>query len=185
MDFTISWDTIIGVLALLVAIGSYIYTWRFNHYAIDLINLKVDQICEHNNISFEIVNISTKPIKITDITLFDNAGKKIVDNGFSPKQFRKYQNSLNAKKWEMEHAKDFIPGLNPYTSPINNMNLSNSLNNDESCPFDESTYLKSDDSEYFSYFVDTFPSTIKVTAKQHINYFSKFKSFSTIFNKSN
>jgi len=181
MKITISLDTIIGILALLVAIGSYVYTWWFNHYSVDLINLKVDEIYNNKSVSFEIVNLSTKSIKITSIVLLDNQGNEITDNGFSPKNFEKYQNSLKAKAWEEEHDNDFFPELNPYTSPLQSVI---NLSENESLPFEDSTYLKVDDSEYFSYFVDTLPNKIEIKSKQRINYFSKIKLFSTNFDQS-
>lgn len=173
MNFTITIDNIIGFIALLTAISSFIYTWKFNHYSIDLTNVEKSEMYEQIRLEFSVVNLSPKPLQVTDVKLISITGNLIEDNKFSPVKHEKYENSVKAREWKEQHANDFFPGLNPYTSPFKNTNTYL----DESSPFETAFYLSSQETEDLSYFVNEFPAKVIITTDKKIYHFGNSQSF--------
>lgn len=173
-------NTIIGIAALLVAVGSYFYTWHFNHYSVEILETTVEKIHNQNKINFQIVNLSTRPILLQDMKL-KYKGHTVKDNGFNLREFEENERLIKSKEWQEENSisvlgNTFSSGLNPYIVESTNFL-------DESNNFESPTFIKSGDSEWFSYFVDDIPDEIQVSAKQRISYFKHSKSFSVHFDK--
>lgn len=173
MNFTITIDNTIGLIALLTAIASFIYTWKFNHYSIDLTDVEKNELYNQTKLEFSVVNLSPKPLKIIDVQLISVAGDVIEDNKFSPEKYEKYENSVKARKWKEQHKNDFFPGINPYTSPIS---MKNSYL-DESHPFETSLYVSSQQKIELSYFVNVIPAKIIITTNKKIYHFGNSQSF--------
>ncbi len=183
MKFTIDMNAFIGIVSFVVALGSYIYTWHFNHFSVDLINKAVETIDNHRKISFSVINISTRPLLITNIEL--KKGQKIIhDNGFNVVRFEEAQLKAKAESWERENSVNILgnvmtPGLNPYRIPL----AVNSYYSEESNNFEEPEYVLSTEKSRFSYFVDEIPDTVTITADVRISFFSHSKSFVVHFDQ--
>lgn len=162
-------NTVIGILALIVAIGSYIYTWSLNKFEIDITETNQENIYGETKISFSIQNTSSRSIKIDAVHLFSNENQ-IDDNGFDASDQEKQINQKLAETYEREHAtylmgKKIPTGLNPYS-------LFETQTYDlDSSPFDKPIYINAGGTESFSYFVDEIPNKIVV----YSNSFSKLK----------
>ncbi|MGX7387592.1 hypothetical protein ACWOF5_05020 [Carnobacterium divergens] len=183
LTFSFSIDTIIALIALLLAIASAIYTWISNQYSITLIGLSKDISRGETKVQFTVVNTSPKPLVITNIELFFNKNK-ITDNNFDPIKYDKNINKIKAKEYE-EQNKISLPfggeistGFNPY-----NLNLDTSAYSDTSNNFEDDVFLPASDKVTFSYFVDEIPNIIVVSTNHKINHFKKNKLFFVHFNE--
>lgn len=185
MNFSsnISIDTIIGLIALILAICSAIYTWNSNRYSIELSNLSTRYTMEQNIIEFTIINTSNRPIRVQEVKIMKSL-KEIHDNGFEPVEYDRLINEQNAEKWRVDHTQSIMgitfpsPELNPYM--MNNDFLSSFY---ESEPFLTEVFLLPSESKIFSYYVNELPNKIVITTDKRIYHFKKQKSFFVNFNQ--
>lgn len=78
----ISFETLISLIALIVAIASFIYTWHFNRYSITVDSQYRDVIEGQLYYSFAVNNTSGRSLTIKNVELFDKSNCLITDNGF-------------------------------------------------------------------------------------------------------
>lgn len=85
-DFTfkVTTDTVIALLALLVALSSFIYTWSFNKFKLSISDIDITKFDGENFFAFSINNHSPRAVDITHVELISASGKVIFDNGFEP-----------------------------------------------------------------------------------------------------
>ena len=108
---------LLNILALVVAIGSYFYTWHFNRYSVDIFGFEKEVTRNHTLVTFKIANTSTRLIRITDVSLL-HEGKSINDNGFDPRAYEEQLNQQRAEEWTRKNTHrtalmDFPPvGIN-------------------------------------------------------------------------
>lgn len=173
-------NTIIGIVALIVAIGSYIYTWSLNRYKLDIIDLQSHEIFGRTRINFSIQNTSSRPIKLDNVELYLE-DELIKDNGFNAVKFEEAYINQQAKKYESEHTSNLMgismsPLSNPYTYSMPDYD-------NDSFPFDKPEYISAGSSKDFSYFVDKLPRKIVLHSKS-LSFLSKHqKSFIVRFDK--
>ncbi|MBF0758193.1 hypothetical protein E4T91_05470 [Ligilactobacillus murinus] len=84
LTFKVTTDTIIALLALLVALASFIYTWSFNRFKISISDIDITKFDGENFFAFSINNHSPRAVNITHVELISASGKIIFDNGFEP-----------------------------------------------------------------------------------------------------
>jgi hypothetical protein len=177
MTMTISLDTLISLIALLVSIGSAIYTWHFNHYRIQLVQAFQSTDEEQVRIDFSIMNLSTRPIEILNVSL-SRHGVPIHDNGFNPNSYREAQFKAEQEQRKLDRKKQMRlfgsiassngapssmpPRFDPYG---------------ESNNFDGPLTLVPNESEDLSYFVDQIPTDIVITCDRRIHCFRRTQSF--------
>ena len=183
ISFTFTVDTLIALVALLLGIGSSIYTWLSNRYSIDLFHEQVDVIHGNKLISFTIANTSSKPLRISDVKLYLNVDE-IVDNGFDPVEYENERNDERIRQWDEEHTMtlpfgySYNAGINPYK-----LNFTKALAlNQSSDNFSQITYLMPSEECSFSYYVDKLPTHILVTSDKKIFRWKNERLFSIVFN---
>lgn len=78
----ISFETLISLIALVVAIASFLYTWHFNRYSITVDSRYKDAIEGQLYYSFVVNNTSGRSLTINNVELFNKDDHLIADNGF-------------------------------------------------------------------------------------------------------
>lgn len=186
IELKFSIDTAIALVALLLSIGSMLYTWYSNLFSIELFHEDLELVHEHNLISFTIANTSSKPLKILDIQLFHKE-QEIIDNGFDPEEYEQQINEEKARQWDAEHPPQYFAGVpinslhqNPYRF---NLAVKVAGATDTSNNFEKDVFLLPSEEVRFSYYVDVLPDEIVVKSDKKIFRASKKqKSFSVTFN---
>ena len=166
------WNLIIGVLALIVAGGGYVYTWHFNKYSVELIDCEIDLDRDQKHIYFSLINTSSRSIKIEKVELLSN-GKSIVDNGFDVDAFE----DEAANHEIVQRVGSF--GFPTATSRINAAVLENARSDN----FHSATILVPNVKKEFSYYVDEIPKQIVIVANHQLAFFTKTKTFDITFDK--
>lgn len=143
-------SNIIAVIALLVAIASFLYAYLSNRPSIEISDFYTDQLDNENNLikcGFVIANVSPKTITVKEINLFDSDNMKL-DN------------------IHIQSPKDaYMRYPNPLTSPYS------------CCPFDENEIFIPNATIEFSYHLKEKPKAIEIVANKRIWYFSKKRKF--------
>lgn len=130
----ISFETLISLIALIVAIVSFIYTWHFNRYSIFLDSRVREDVDGHNYYSFIVSNCSPRTLVIDNIELLSSNNQSLQDNGYV---FAQPGDLYSSPAWNSQ----------PFQNPVNLLPYSN---------------------VEFSYYLDTYPSKIKVSTNHRI-----------------
>lgn len=143
-------SNIIAVIALLVAIASFLYAYLSNRPSIEISDFYTDQLDNENNLikcGFFLANVSPKTITVKEINLFDSDNMKL-DN-------------IHIQSPKDAHMR--YP--NPLTSPYS------------CCPFDENEIFIPNATIEFSYHLKEKPKAIEIVANKRIWYLSKKRRF--------
>ncbi|MCO0860514.1 hypothetical protein [Staphylococcus pasteuri] len=118
MDFFQStlFSNIIALVALIIAIVSFIYTFIVNRPHIDLSDHDVEDLEYHSDLikfSFILCNTSSTTIVFKEINLYSNEGAKLLHNEVKPpeKEWLKYPNPLFSpyNSYQFRTKETFIP----------------------------------------------------------------------------
>ncbi|WP_368868124.1 hypothetical protein [Staphylococcus haemolyticus] len=142
-------SNIIAVIALLVAIASFVYAYMNNRPSIEISDYHVAPLDFDNLIcfSFVIANTSTKSIVVKEIRLINSKGEQM-------------------KHIEVEPSNDeWLKYSNPTFSPYNTYVL------ERPEMFIPNAKLE------FSYHLNEQPTTVEIVADKRINRFSKIRRF--------
>lgn len=131
----ISFETLISLIALVVAIASFLYTWHFNRYSIFLDSRIRENVDGQKYYSFVISNCSSRALVINDVELLNSKNQQLQDNGFV---FAEPGDIYSSSDWNSE----------PFNNPVTLLPYSNTA---------------------FSYYLDEYPSTIKVSTNHRID----------------
>lgn len=183
--FTFTTDTVIALIALVLAVGSSLYTWYANRYSIELFHAEKEIIYDNILISFSVANTSSRPIRIKSIKLLSDS-TEIEDNHFDPIAYEKKLLKLKAEKYDQERSKRVFGdtylniGINPYSLELTTPSFTTTSDN-----FSKEVFLLPSEECSFSYFVNEVPSEVIVNTNQKINRFKNKKSFFVNFYEHN
>ncbi|HEP4914834.1 TPA: hypothetical protein VCW93_001719 [Streptococcus pyogenes] len=164
-------NTIIGVIALIVAVIALVHSIYYNMVKIKLSDCYISRVDKGYDwmYDFSISNLSNVSVIIKKIELYNKDGKLISDNGFNP--FQKYEA-------DMQNEADDYCGL---SMPNYYMPLDYQW---ESSPFKSDTEVYPSSRENFSYYLDEKPVKIKITTDKRIHQFRKYQLFFPHFDNS-
>lgn len=157
-------NTVIGVLALIISIIALFHSIYYNLVKIRLSHCKVSRVNEKYNwlYSFYISNLSNISVIIKKIELFDEDGNLLVDNNFDPSNVRQEEYGNSARG---------TFGIPKQTSLMY-------LNREWfSSPFKHEVEVYPVSREKFSYYLDKAPASIKITTNKRIYKFRKSQLF--------
>lgn len=143
-------SNIIAVIALLVAIASFVYAYMSNRPSIEISDLYTDQLDNENEpikFGFVLANVSPKTITVKEINLLDSSNKKLenIHVQVPEDDWKKYPN--------------------PFSSPY-------------SCsPFTENEIFIPNAKIEFSYHLKEKPKVIEIVTNKRIWYLSKKRRF--------
>lgn len=143
-------SNIIAVIALLVAIASFLYAYLSNRPSIEISDFYTEKLDNENNLikcGFVIANVSPKTITVKEINLFDSSNMKL-DNirvQAPDDDWKKYPNHL----------------FSPYNC----------------YPFDNNEIFIPNATIEFSYHLKEKPKVIEIITNKHVWYFSKKRQF--------
>lgn len=143
-------SNIIAVIALLVAIASFVYAYLSNRPSIEISDLYTDQLDNENEpikFVFVLANVSPKTITVKEINLLDSSNKKLenIHVQVPEDDWKKYPN--------------------PFASPY-------------SCsPFTEIEIFIPNAKIEFSYHLKEKPKVVEIVTDKRIWYFSKKRQF--------
>lgn len=182
MEMIFTTDTLIALIALLLAVGSTILTWLSSRYSIDLCHVEKYVLYSQNFIEFSIVNTSPKPLRLQKLSLYLN-NSIITDNQFDPYEHLTKLNDIKAEEYDRKHAANFS-GIELATSLINPYRMPNFVSRDleTSDNFQGEVFLLPSQEVTFSYYVDEIPDTVLISANKPISCFKKSKLIPMNFN---
>lgn len=162
-------NTIVGVLALVISVVALIHSIYYNMVKIKLSDCEIHRVDKGYDwlYEFSVSNLSNVSVIITKIELYSKEGKLINDNGFDP--FKKHY----SQRRPISGGPFSVPLYEVYTP------LSSSW---ESSPFNSETEVYPASRESFSYYLDEEPVKIKVTTNKRIHKFRKHQLFFPHFN---
>ncbi|MDG4966293.1 hypothetical protein OGZ37_06845 [Lactococcus lactis] len=173
-EFLITTDTIISILALLLAIGSALYTWNSNRYSVSLSDISNETKRGQLFFEFTLTNTSSRPLRLKKLSLIRD-DSIIKDNKFDVVAHDNKVDLELAEAYEKEN-------IDPLTGSMHSINPHfigrNYSDDDFSNNFTKEVFLLPSESRTFSYFVDVLPTTIEISTNKHIRLFKKTKSFS-------
>lgn len=147
-------SNIIAVIALLVAIASFLYAYLSNRPSIEISDFYTEQLDDENDLikcGFVLANVSPKTITVKKINLFNSSNMKL-DN-------------IHVQAPEDDWKK--YP--NPLSSPYN-------------CyPFEENEIFIPSATIEFSYHLKEKPKTIEIVTNKRIWHFSKKRRFNFLY----
>ena len=160
-------NTIIGVLALIISIVALCHSIYYNLVKLKLSDCVIEQVDKGYDklYSFSIANLSNVSTIINKIELYDKDGKLLKDNGFNP--FRKHK-----KDYDDEMASRSAYDVLYYPDHYIPLNV-----RWQSKPFMRETEVFPASKEEFSYYLDKQPYIIKITTDKRIYKFRKYQSF--------
>ena len=143
-------SNIIAVIALLVAIASFLYAYLSNRPSIEISDFYIDQIDNENNLikcGFVLANVSPKTITVKEINLFDSDNMNLDNIHIQAPEddWKKYPNSF----------------ASPYSCS----------------PFTENEIFIPNAKIEFSYHLKEKPKVVEIVTDKRIWYFSKKRRF--------
>ncbi|OTP26924.1 hypothetical protein [Enterococcus mundtii] len=183
MEMVFTTDTLIALIALVLAVGSSVFTWLSSRYSIDLCHVEKYVLSSQNFIEFSIVNTSPKPLRLQKLALYSK-NSIITDNQFDPYEHLTKLNEIKADEYDRKHATNFS-GIELATSLANPYRMPNFVSRDleTSNNFQGEVYLLPSQKITFSYFVDDIPDTVLISANKRISCFKKSKLIPMNFNQ--
>lgn len=171
----------IAVLGVVLAIISFIYTWHFNRYGIELTGCYQEEKDGHVKIRFALTNVASRALYITNIQMFIDQ-EEIFDNGFDPVS----DAARKQKKINIQASKDLQAyGANVSDSFFNDQETISSYSPElikaKSHNFENAMLLTSNQRISFSYYVDTVPNKIKVSSNHAIAFIFRKRLFDVEF----
>lgn len=165
MNFSL--DTLIAIIALVLAVVSFVYTWYTNdRYSIEVTECCKQLLYEQNFISFEIANTSSRSLSITSVNLH-RGYKPITDNGFDP----------------MKYGDEQFDKLDSLSQQFVATNYFSTYALNESENFHKTVLLLPNEKTELSYYVDEIPNSIEVSCNKKIHCFKNKKLFMVDFDE--
>lgn len=168
-------NMVIGLVALIVSIIAFVYTWLSNRYSIAILSTEFEETREHNLVSFEVANTSTRTILIENVKLFRDS-MELSDNGFDPESYEEHLRKESIKNFDPFDVSSMSSSAN---TPLFISETEFSHN------FLSPVQIAPGASESFSYYLDEIPNKISVTANKHIEKMKNEKLFIVHFHNQN
>lgn len=159
-------NTIIGLLALIISLIALIHSIYYNMVKLKLSNCLVDRVDVGYELlyKFDVSNLSNVSVTIKNIEIYSKDGKLLTDSGFDP--FKKHKNEYAHEDYDPYDWRISLP--TPYF-PLDRYW--------ESSPFRHEVEIFPASRESFSYYLDEKPHMIKVTTDKRVHKFKKHQSF--------
>ena len=156
-------NTIIGVLALIISIVALAHSIYYNLVRLKLSNCIASRVDQDYCwlYEFEIANLSNVSVTIKSIEIFDKQGNLLTDNGFNP--------------YELYESKDTYNPRDIFSLPSLPARIA--IQGYDSAPFKHDTEVFPASKESFGYYLDNEPAIIKITTDKRIHKFRKSQSF--------
>ena len=159
-------NTVVGVLALIISIVALLHSVYYNMVKLKLSNCSFNRMDDGYDTlyEFDISNLSNVSVTIKNVELYSKDGKLLTDNNFDP--FTKHRDEYGSYSTDMMGMTLSLP--TPYL-PLDS--------GWESSPFKHETDIFPASRESFSYYLDEKPHTVKITADKRIHKFRKHQLF--------